>query len=126
MTDFTIMIDKTSYMFITGPDVIKAVLNQNVDFEELGGARLHNTKSGVAHFFAQNEQEGLQQIRKLLSFIPSNNTEDPPRAKPKLPVGDKSELNDILPDYPDKAYDIWDIINRIVDGNELFDIHLLY
>src|SRR5712692_7389549 len=126
MTDFTIMVDKTSYMFITGPDVIKAVLNQDVDFEELGGARLHNTKSGVAHFFEQNEQEGLQQIRKLLSFIPSNNTEDPPRAKPKPPVGDKSELNDVLPDNPDKAYDIRDVITRIVDGSELFEIQSLW
>src|SRR5207249_329070 len=126
MTDFTIMVDKTSYMFITGPDVIKAVLNQDVDFEELGGARLHNTKSGVAHFFAQNEQEGLQQIRKLLSFIPSNNTEDPPRAKPKPPVGDKSELNNVLPDNPDKAYDIRDVITRIVDGSELFEIQPLW
>src|SRR6267143_1156753 len=126
MTDFTIMVDKTSYMFITGPDVIKAVLNQDVSFEELGGARLHNSKSGVAHFFAQNEQEGLQQIRKLLSFIPSNNTEDPPRAKPKPPVGDKSELNNVLPDNPDKAYDIRDVITRIVDGSELFEIQSLW
>src|SRR5256886_17517803 len=126
MTDFTIMVDKTSYMFITGPDVIKAVLNQDVDFEELGGARLHNSKSGVAHFFAQNEQEGLQQIRKLLSFIPSNNTEDPPRAKPKPPVRDKSELNNALPDNPDKAYDIRDVITRIVDGSELFEIQPLW
>src|SRR5213593_1416923 len=126
MTDFTIMVDKTSYMFITGPDVIKAVLNQDVDFEELGGARLHNTKSGVAHFFAQNEQEGLQQIRKLLSFFPSNNTEDPPRAKPKPPVGDKSELNNVLPDNPDKAYDVRDVITRIVDGSELFEIQPLW
>src|SRR5438477_2789034 len=126
MTDYTIMVDKTSYMFITGPDVIKAVLNQDVDFEELGGARLHNTKSGVAHFFAQNEQEGLQQIRKLLSFIPSNNTEDPPRAKPKPPVGDKNELNNVLPDNPDKAYDIRDIITQIVDGSELFEIQPLW
>ncbi len=126
MTDFTIMVDKTSYMFITGPDVIKAVLNQDVDFEELGGARLHNTKSGVAHFFAQNEQEGFQQIRKLLSFIPSNNTEDPPRAKAKPPIGDKSELNNVLPDNPDKAYDIRDVITRIVDGSELFEIQPLW
>ncbi len=126
MTDFTIMVDKTSYMFITGPDVIKAVLNQDVSFEELGGARLHNTKSGVAHFFAQSEQEGLQQIRKLLSFIPSNNTEDPPRAKPKPPVGEKSELNDVLPDNPDKAYDIRDVITRIADGSELFEIQPLW
>src|SRR6266566_3474646 len=126
MTDFTFMVDKTSYMFITGPDVIKAVLNQDVDFEDLGGARLHNTKSGVAHFFAQNELEGFQQIRKLLSFIPSNNTEDPPRAKPKPPLGDKSELNSVLPDNPDKAYDIRDVITRIVDGSELFEIQSLW
>src|SRR5438105_3029893 len=126
MTDFSIMVDKTSYMFITGPDVIKAVLNQDVSFEELGGARLHNSKSGVAHFFAQNEQEGLQQIRKLLSFIPSNNTEDPPRAKPKPPSTDKEELNDILPDNPDKAYDMREIITRIVDGSELLEIQPLW
>src|SRR5215831_4381303 len=70
MTDFTLMVDKTSYMFITGPDVIKAVLNQEVSFEDLGGARLHNTKSGVAHFFAKDEQECLGQVRKLFGYIP--------------------------------------------------------
>src|SRR6266581_744272 len=80
MTDFTVMVDKTSYMFITGPDVIKAVLNHDVSFEDLGGARLHNTKSGVAHFFANDEKECLHQVRKLLGYIPSNNMEDPPTA----------------------------------------------
>src|SRR2546425_2997888 len=126
MTDFTLMVDKTSHMFITGPEVIKTVLNQDVSFEELGGAQLHNNKTGVAHFLAQNEQEGFQQIRKLLGFIPSNNTEDPPRAKPRPPVEEKSELNDVLPDNPDKAYDIRDVITRIVDGSELFEIQPLW
>src|SRR5947208_6933927 len=126
MTDFTFMVDKTSYMFITGPDVIKAVLNQDVDFEELGGARLHNTKSGVVHFFAQNEQEGLQQIRKLLSFIPSNNTEDPPEVPARMPTGRKEELNAILPDDYNKPYDMKDIIIRIVDGGELLEVQPLW
>ncbi len=126
MTDFTVMVDKTSHMFITGPDVIKAVLNQDVSFEELGGARLHNSKSGVAHFFAQNEKECLQQIRKLLSFIPSNNAEDPPLAKPRPSTGEKTELNSILPDNPDKAYDMHDIITRVVDGSELLEVQPLW
>src|SRR5437868_14670900 len=79
MTDFTFMVDKTSYMFITGPDVIKAVLNQTVTFEELGGAKVHNTTSGVAHFFARDEAECLSMVRELMSFLPSNNLDDPPR-----------------------------------------------
>ena len=126
MTDFTIMVDKTSYMFITGPDVIKAVLNQDVSFEELGGARLHNSKSGVAHFFARDEQECLQQIKKLLSYIPSNNTEDPPRAKPRPPTKAKTELDSVLPENPDKAYDMHDVISGIVDGSELFEVQPLW
>src|SRR5437867_9730722 len=97
MTDVTFMVDKTSYMFITGPDVIKAVLNQTVSFEELGGAKVHNTTSGVAHFFARDEKECLQQMRKLLSYIPSNNREDPPEAPARQPAGKKEDLNAILP-----------------------------
>ncbi len=93
MTDFTFMVDKTSYMFITGPDVIKAVLNQTVSFEELGGARVHNSTSGVAHFFARDEKECLQQMRKLLSYIPSNNTEDPPEVPAKSPTGKKDDVD---------------------------------
>src|SRR5438477_3112496 len=121
MTDFTIMVDKTSYMFITGPDVIKAVLNQTVSFEELGGAKVHNTTSGVAHFFARDEKECLQQMRKLLSYIPSNNREDPPEAPARMPTGRKEELNAILPDDYNKPYDMKDIIIRIVDGGELLE-----
>src|SRR6267378_3276103 len=120
------MADKTSYMFITGPDVIKAVLNQTVSFEELGGARVHNTTSGVAHFFARDEKECLQQMRKLLSYIPSNNTEDPPEAPARPPAGKKEELNTILPDDYNKPYDMRDIITRIVDGGELLEVQPLW
>src|SRR5881296_1445286 len=126
MTDFTFMVDKTSYMFITGPDVIETVLNQTVSFEELGGARLHNTTSGVAHFFAKNEKECLQQIRKLLSYIPSNNMEDPPPAKPLPAAGRKEELNTILPDDYDKPYDMKEILARVVDGGELLEVQSLW
>src|SRR5881275_676949 len=105
MTDFTFMVDKTSHMFITGPDVIKAVLNQDVSFEDLGGARLHNTKSGVAHFFANDERECLGQVKKLLSYIPSNNMEEPRVAPPRPPQGSSEELNSIIPDDPDRPYD---------------------
>jgi acetyl-CoA carboxylase carboxyltransferase component len=126
MTDFTFMVDKTSHMFITGPDVIKAVLNQDVSFEELGGARLHNTKSGVAHFFATNEKECLQQIRKLLGYIPSNNMEDPPTATPRPPAGSAEELNGIIPDDPDKPYDMKEILIRVLDGGELLEVQPLY
>jgi propionyl-CoA carboxylase beta subunit len=126
MTDFTFMVDKTSYMFITGPDVIKAVLNQTVTFDELGGARLHNTTSGVAHFFAKDERECLQQIRKLLSYIPSNNMEDPPLAPSRPPPGKKEELNNILPDDDDKPYDMKEILTRIVDGGELLEVQPLW
>ena len=126
MTDFTLMVDKTSYMFITGPDVIKAVLNQTVSFDELGGAKLHNTTSGVAHFFAQDEKECLQQIRRLLSYIPSNNMEDPPTAPSRPPSGKKEDLNAILPEDFDKPYDIKEILTRIVDAGELLEVQPLW
>ncbi len=126
MTDFTLMVDKTSYMFITGPDVIKAVLNQDVTFEDLGGARLHNTRSGVAHFLAEDEKECLQQIRRLLGYIPSNNMEDPPRAKPSPPSGKSEELDTILPHDPDKPYDMKEVLARVFDGGELFEVQPFY
>ena len=126
MTDFTFMVDKTSHMFITGPDVIKAVLNQDVSFEELGGARLHNTKSGVAHFFAHDDKECLSQVKRLLSYIPSNNTEDPPVAPSRLPQGSKEELDSIIPDDPDKPYDMKEVLVRILDGGELLEVQPLF
>ncbi len=126
MTDFTLMVDKTSYMFITGPDVIKTVLNQDVSFEELGGAKIHNTKSGVAHLLAKDEKECLDQIRKLLSYVPSNNMEDPPIAMPRPPLFKSEELNNILPDNTDQPYDMKDILVRILDGGELFETQPSY
>ena len=126
MTDFTFMVDKTSYMFITGPDVIKAVLNQDVSFEDLGGARLHNTKSGVAHFFANDERECLGQVKRLLSYIPSNNMEDPPVAPPRPPQGSSEELNNIIPDDPDKPYDMKEVLVRVLDGGELLEVQPLF
>src|SRR5713226_1802477 len=126
MTDFTFMVDKTSHMFITGPDVIKTVLNQDVSFEELGGARLHNTTSGVAHFFAGDEKDCLQQIKRLLRYLPSNNMEDPPVTKPRTPVGKEEELNSILPDDPDKPYDMKEILTRVVDGGEILEVQPLW
>ncbi len=126
MTDFTLMVDKTSHMFITGPDVIKAVLNQDVSFEELGGARIHNTKSGVAHFFARDETECLLQIRTLLSFMPQNNQEDPPRTNSREPPGSPNELDEILPSDHDKAYDMHEVIKRIVDAGELFEVQSMH
>jgi len=126
MTDFTFMVDKTSHMFITGPDVIKAVLNQDVSFEELGGARLHNTKSGVAHFFAKDEPDCLNQLRTLLSYIPSNNLEDPPVMPSRPPHGQSEELNTIVPDDPDKPYDMKDVLVRVLDGGEIFEVQPLF
>src|SRR6267143_83834 len=125
LTDFTLMVEGTSYMFITGPDVIKTVLNQDVTFEDLGGARLHNTKSGVAHFYAIDEKECIEQIRALLSYFPQNNQEDPPRLSPREPKGDASELDSVLPNGSDRPYDMHEIITRIVDGGEILEVQPL-
>src|SRR5713101_4098711 len=125
MTDFTFMVDKTSHMFITGPDVIKAVLNQDVSFEDLGGARLHNTRSGVAHFLARDERECLGQVKRLLSYIPSNNMEDPPVVAPKPPMGKSEDLNSIIPEDPDKPYDMKEILMRVLDAGELLEVQPL-
>ena len=125
--DFVVMVDKTSYMFITGPQVIKAVTGEDVDFESLGGARVHNEKSGNAHIFAKNEEEALHLVRALLSYFPSNNMEDPPF----IDTGDPPdridyELDKIIPKDPKKSYDVKDIINIIVDRGTFFEIHPLY
>ncbi|ADD09171.1 acyl-CoA carboxylase subunit beta [Candidatus Aciduliprofundum boonei] len=125
--DFVVMVDKTSYMFITGPQVIKAVTGEDVDFESLGGARVHNEKSGNAHIFAKNEEEALHLVRALLSYLPSNNMEDPPF----IDTGDPPDrmdykLDKIIPKDPKKSYDVKDIINIIVDRGTFFEIHPLY
>jgi propionyl-CoA carboxylase beta chain len=123
ITDFVIMTKATSFMFITGPDVIKAVTHQDVTKDELGGAMAHNTKSGVAHFAAENEEDCLQIIRELLSFIPSNNLEDPPRRTPgDAPDRADERLNTIVPSESNRPYDIRDAIHLIVDDGYFFEV----
>ncbi len=124
ITDFIFMVKETSYMFITGPDVIKAVTHEEVTKEELGGAWTHNTTSGVAHFIAEDDTHCLNMIRELLTFLPSNNLEDPPIKQTKdSPYRVESSLNSIVPDDPNKAYDIKDIINTVIDENYFYEVH---
>ncbi len=127
MTDFIIMVKSTSNMFITGPDVIKTVTHEEVTSEQLGGAITHATKSGVADFAANSEEEALQTIRKLLSFLPQNNLEDPPF----VPTDDDSHrldprLHTLVPDNPNKPYDIRELIRLVVDGGDFLEVHGLY
>jgi methylmalonyl-CoA decarboxylase alpha subunit len=127
LTDFVFMVDKSSQMFITGPQVIKAVTGETVSAEELGGAKTHNTVSGVAHFMAADEKECFVQIRKLLSYLPSNNMENPPEVIAKDDLNRIiPELDDIIPDNPNKPYDMKDIITRIVDDGDFFEVQPLY
>jgi propionyl-CoA carboxylase beta chain len=127
LTDFIIMVDKTSHMFITGPDVVKAALGQEVTFEELGGAMVHSQTSGVAHFIAKDEQQCIQIIKKLLSYLPSNYLEDPPATQPTDDPNRTDEtLAHIIPDDPDKPYDVKEVIRRIIDNGEFFEIQPLW
>jgi len=122
MTDFILMVKGTSHMFITGPGVIKAVTHEEVDFEHLGGAMTHNTVSGVAHFAAEDEQHCLQMVRRLLSYIPQNNMEDPPVVRSSDdPQRMDLELDSLVPDNPNKPYDMRDIIRRVVDDGDYFE-----
>ncbi len=127
ITDFTIMVRNTSYMFITGPDVIKAVTHEEVNAEELGGAELHNTKSGVAHFATEDDKECIALIKELLSFLPSNNMEDPPRTGTDDPPDRKATaLRAIVPENPNKPYDVKDVISAVVDNGYFFEVQELY
>ncbi|MFH1278897.1 MAG: carboxyl transferase domain-containing protein, partial [Candidatus Eisenbacteria bacterium] len=124
ITDFTFMVDKTSYMFVTGPNVIKMVTNEEVTSEELGGAMTHNERSGVAHFLSENEQECILSMRRLLSFIPSNNLEDPPRKDPDDDPHRKDKaLDTVVPANPKAPYDILDVIRLVVDDGDFFEAH---
>ena len=124
LTDFTVMIKDTSYMFLTGPGVVKTVTGEVVTQEELGGASVHATKSGVAHFAADNEQEGIRTIKALLSFIPSNNKEEAPFVETTDPAGRVADiLNDIIPDNPNKPYDMYQVIGNIVDDGRFLEVH---
>jgi propionyl-CoA carboxylase beta chain len=116
ITDFILMVDRTSYMFVTGPNVVKQVTHEEVDFEQLGGAEVHNTVSGVAHFLAPSEPECLDLIRRLLSYLPSNNLDDPPQCETgDPPQREDPELDTIVPEQPNKPYDMREVIRRVVD-----------
>ena len=124
LTDFTVMVKDTSYMFLTGPNVVKTVTGQSVTQEELGGASVHATKSGVAHFAAKDEEEGIRTIRQLLSFLPSNNREKAPFVTTSDPAGRIDDsLNEIIPDSPNKAYDMYQVIGSIVDDGRFLEVH---
>ena len=124
LTDFIFMVKNTSYMFVTGPDVVKSVTHEDVTFEELGGASVHAAKSGVCHVVGENETETLLLVRELLSFIPQNNMEDPPFVPTTDdPLRADAELDDIVPDNPNKPYDMKEVIHRVVDDGRFFELH---
>jgi propionyl-CoA carboxylase beta chain len=128
ITDFTLMVEGTSHMFITGPDVIKTVTGEEVSFEDLGGAYAHNVKSGVAHYQAAGEDDCLSFARELLSYLPSNNLDEPPAAASgdaaTLDITDvDAELDAVIPDSPNQPYDMHDVITRILDDGEFLEIH---
>ncbi len=127
ITDFILMVDHTSYMFITGPDVIKLVTHEEVTKDQLGGAQTHNETSGVAHFKCRDDAECLSMIRELLSFMPSNNLEDPPRKPCSDPVDREDvKLDTLIPDQSNMPYDIKDVIHTVVDDGYFFEIHEHY
>lgn len=127
LTDFNIMTKGTSYMFLTGPKVVKSVTGENVTQEELGGASVHSTKSGVAHFAVETEEEGIQVIKDLLSYLPQNNLEETPLVPTEDPVDRMDDiLNDIIPDNPNKPYDVYEVIGGIVDDGKFLEVHKDY
>ena len=134
LTDFTVMVDETSFMFITGPDVIKTVTGEDVEFETLGGARTHNTTSGNAHYLASDEDDAIAYVQELLSYLPSNNLSEPPR----LPADEEAgaveenlgeadlELDALVPDSPNQPYDIREVVRRVADDEEFLEVQELY
>ncbi len=127
LTDFIFMVNETSYMFITGPDVVKQVTHEDVTFEELGGASVHATKSGVCHVVGENETQTLLLVREMLTYLPQNNMEDPPfQASKDDPLRADIELDSIIPDSPNKPYDIKEIVNRVVDDGVFYEIQPEY
>jgi propionyl-CoA carboxylase beta chain len=130
ITDFTLMVEGTSHMFITGPDVIKTVTGEDVTFEELGGAHTHNVKSGVSHYQASDEQDCIDFARDLLSYLPSNNLEDPPLSAGGPDAAEMTEvdaeLDTLIPDSPNQPYDMHEVITRVLDDGEFCEIHALF
>ena len=123
ITDFVFMTEKTSYLFVTGPDVIKTVTHEEVTKEELGGARTHSEVSGVAHFVRKDDAAVLASIRELLSYIPSNNLDDPPLREAREASGDPLGLNAFIPEEPNKPYDMGELVRRIADGGRFLEVH---
>ena len=127
ITDFTYMVRRTSYMFVTGPNVVKTVTHEDVSMEDLGGADTHASKSGVAHFVSDSEPECLQRIRDLMRFIPSNNLSEPPRGAGTDPRDRRdASLLDVVPDNANKPYDMHDVIRRVVDHGEFYEVQQEY
>ena len=127
LTDFTLMVKNTSYMYLTGPAVVKQVTGEDVDHEELGGASVHASKSGVAHFTADSEEEGIAKIRELLSYLPQNNLETAPEVPTTDPISRCDDaLNEIIPDNANKSYDMYGVIRGIVDDGKFFEVHADY
>jgi propionyl-CoA carboxylase beta chain len=129
ITDFTVMVDQTSHMFITGPDVIKTVTGEDVGFEDLGGARTHNTKSGNAHYLAADEEDAISYVRELLSYLPSNNLDDPPvwpvAVDVEITEADRA-LDTLIPDSANQPYDIHTVVEAVLDEGEFLEVHALY
>jgi propionyl-CoA carboxylase beta chain len=127
ITDFNVMVEGTSYMFVTGPDVIKTVTHEEVTKEELGGAKTHNETSGVAHFSVADDRACLQLIRELLGYLPSNNLDDPPRRPPSDPNDREDEaLDRLVPESPNQPYDMHDLVHAIVDDGAFLEVHATY
>ena len=127
MTDFTFMVQGTSFMFVTGPDVVKTVTHEVVDFEGLGGASVHSSTSGVAHFAAEDEAQCLGDVRRLVGFLPSNNLDDPPtRATADPPDRMDDALNAIVPDQPTRSYDMHQVIRSVVDDGDFLEVHAAF
>jgi propionyl-CoA carboxylase beta chain len=126
LTDFVVMVDQTSQMFITGPDVIKTVTGEEVTFEELGGARTHNTKSGVAHYEAADESDALEYVKALLSYLPSNNLDEAPEFEAAEDLEPAPELDELIPDSANQPYDMRRVIELVVDDGEFLEVHALF
>ncbi len=127
LTDFIMMTEETSYMFVTGPKVVQTVTGEVISTEDLGGANVHATKSGVSHFLAENEEEGILLIRKLMSYLPQNNLEDPPEIECNDPIDRlEDQLNEIIPDNPNKPYNVKEIIRAVVDYGEFMEVQRNY
>jgi propionyl-CoA carboxylase beta chain len=127
ITDFIVMVERTSYMFVTGPNVVRSVTHEEIDAEGLGGAEVHNATSGVAQFLAATEPECLDLIRRLLSYLPSNNLDDPPRVDTgDSPLREDPALDTIVPEQPNKPYDMRDVIRRVVDRDTFLEVQALY